>query len=68
MALTRVYQEKKSSLWSNICVCNVLYTDSKGGVKYAEGKEEALGETMQTVTDSFCHSTSLEYLPCNERV
>ena len=52
VAVTRVHQEKKlSSLWSNTCVCNVLYTDSKGGVKYAEAKAETLGEIMQIVTD-----------------
>lgn len=64
VAVTRVHQEKKlSSLWSNTCVCNVLYTDSKGGVKYAEAKAETLGEIMQIVTDpsaiplpwSLCH-------------
>lgn len=64
VAVTRVCQEKKLSLqWSHICICNVLYTDSKGGVKYAEGKEGTLGEIMQTMIDSFCHSTSLEHLP-----
>lgn len=40
VAVTRVYQENVVLLWSNICVCNVLYTDSKGGVKYAEGRRK----------------------------